>query len=509
MIMSENRQTDDRKVGIKNPVDLDPDVCYSIIQAKDARYDGTFFTAVRSTGIYCRPVCRARTPKRENVRFYFCAASAEADGFRPCKRCRPETAPGTPAWSGTSTTVSCALRLVGDGFLDEHSVQDLADRLGMGERHLRRLFLEHLGAAPKALAQSRRAHFAARILSDTDLPISRVAHSAGFGSIRQFNDVFRRVFGEPPRSLRRTRSASAQSRWPNKTGQSITLALAYRPPLRWEDLMTFLGKRAVSGVEEVTERAYRRSISIGRAKGILEVRPGRDGANQVTASVEGIEPAVLDQVVRRIRRMFDLDADPLSIAAHLSRDPRLAPLVRAAPGMRLPLTWDPFEAVVRAVLGQQVSVAGAVTIAGRLAQRYGRPIEGEATITRVFPSASELARADFSSIGIPSQRARTLAAVARATLDGLLLFDGSVAPEALDKDFQSIRGIGPWSADYVALRGLGQPDAFPESDLGIRKALDRLGYPSDRRQRKEAIARLSPWRGYAAIYLWKSLSAGG
>ncbi len=345
------------------------------------------------------------------------------------------------------------MRLVESGFLDEHSVQQLANRLGVSERRLRGLFVEHLGVAPNAIAKSRRAH--------------------------------------------------------DGTRRSFTLSLAYRPPLRWAELIAFLGKRAVNGVEEVTGSSYRRSISIGGTTGILDVRPGRSGGSQVAATLEGVAPAELGHAVRRIRKMFDLDADPVAIAGHLSRDSRLAPLVAALPGMRLPLTWDPFEAIVRAVLGQQISVAGAITIAGRLARRFGRPIAGAGTITRVFPVPSQLAHADLSTIGIPAARAKTLAEVSRAVLDGRLRLDGSVAPDKLEKDFQLIRGIGPWSAHYVALRGLGEPDAFPESDLGIRKALDALGFPGNGRQRREAIDLLAPWRGYAAIYLWHSLSTGG
>lgn len=498
-----------RKIVYIQVMELDPDVCYRIIQARDARFDGKFFTAVKTTGIYCRPICPARTPKLENVRFFLCAASAEAEGFRPCKRCRPETAPGTPAWNGTSTTVSSALRLVGNGFLDEHSIRELADRLGMGERHLRRLFVEHIGVAPNAIAQSRRAHFAAAVLRDTDLPVSAVALSAGFGSIRQFNDIFRGVFGEPPGSLRRARAASGQKRRPGAGPQSFTLSLAYRPPLRWEELIAFLGKRAVNGVEEVTEHSYRRSISIGSATGILDAKPARNGSSQIDVSLQGVDPAALGHAVRRIRRMLDLDADPLAIAGHLSRDRRLAPLVKAAPGTRLPVAWDPFEAIIRAVLGQQISVAGATTIVGRLARRFGRQIDSGGTITRVFPVPSDLAHADLSSIGIPASRAKTLVAVSQAVLDRRLRLDGSAAPEKLEKDLQLIRGIGPWSAHYVSLRGFGEPDAFPESDLGIRKTLDALGYPRDPHQRKQEIDALAPWRGYAAMYLWHALSSGG
>jgi len=490
-------------------MELDPNVCYRIIEARDPRFDGKFFTAVTTTGVYCRPICPARTPKRENVRFFLCAAQAEQAGFRPCKRCRPETAPGTPAWNGTATTINTALRLIGNGFLDEHSVRDLADRLGIGERHMRRLFLEHLGIAPHAIAQSRRAHFAARMLREADMRISHVALGAGFGSIRQFNDVFRAVFCETPGSFRTKRKMTARASQRRKVDSSLTFTLAYRPPFRWDDIMSFLGKRVVPGVEEVTDRSYRRSISAGKAAGVLDVKPAGDGGNCLRVSLEGIQPALVGPTVRRVRRMFDLDADPLAIADHLSRDARLQPAVKAAPGMRLPLTWDPFEAVVRAVIGQQISVAGAVTIVGRLAQRCGKALEARGTITRVFPSPADIVRADLSALGMPESRQKTLVAVSRAILGRTIRLDGSMPPDELETGLVTLPGIGPWSAQYVALRGLGEPDSFPESDLGIRKALDSLGYPKDRRERKKAVDLLAPWRGYAAIYLWQTLSTGG
>jgi AraC family transcriptional regulator, regulatory protein of adaptative response / DNA-3-methyladenine glycosylase II len=494
-------------------MELEPNACYRIIQARDARFDGKFFTGVTSTGIYCRPICPARTPKRENVRFFSCAAAAEAAGFRACKRCRPETAPGTPAWNGTATTVRSALRFVAGGFLDEHPVTELATLLGMGERHLRRLFVEHLGVAPAAIALSRRAHFAARMLRDTDLPVSHVALSAGFGSIRQFNDVFRLVFGEPPGAVRRAHVPAPGSRPTGprrrRAPRSIELSLAYRPPFQWERMLDFLRVRAVRGVEEVSDRAYRRSISVGSAVGTLEVSRKRGGGNAVSVSITGIEPALLGETVRRVRRMFDLDADPLAIGGHLRRDTRLAPLVRAAPGMRIPVTWDPFEAAVRAVIGQQISVAGAITIAGRLAERHGRPLEGGGSITRVFPGPADLAQADLSGLGVPASRTRTLATVANAVLAGRIRLDGYAQPEQLSADLVALPGIGPWSAQYIAMRGFGEPDAFPETDLGIRKALDSLGYPRSAGGRKAAMERLSPWRGYAALYLWSVHFSGG
>jgi len=502
--------------GIEKEADLDANACYRIIQARDARFDGKFFTGVTSTGIYCRPICPARTPKRENVRFFSCAAAAEAAGFRPCKRCRPETAPGTPAWNGTATTVRSGLRLISSGFLDEHPVTELAAILGMGERHLRRLFVEHVGVAPAAVALSRRAHFAARMLKDTDLPVSQVAMSAGFGSIRQFNDVFRLVFGEPPGSVRRTHvqaphhaHAAARGR---RSARSVELSLAYRPPLQWERMLGFFQARAVRGVEEVTERSYRRAISIGAATGILEVTRRRGGGNTLSVSITGIEPALLGEAVRRVRRMFDLDADPLAIASHLKRDARLAPLVSAAPGTRIPVTWDPFEAAVRAIIGQQISVAGAITIAGRLAERCGRAVADHlaaGTITRVFPGPAELAHADLSGLGLPGARARTIATIARAALSGSVRLDGYAPADVLFEQLVELPGIGPWTASYVALRGFGEPDAFPDTDLGIRKALDAHGYPRAASRRKAAIERLAPWRGYAAVYLWSSLSQGG
>ena len=490
-------------------MDLDSAACYRIIQARDARFDGKLFTAVTSTGVYCRPICPARTPNRENVRFFPCAASAEEAGFRPCKRCRPETAPGTPAWNGTSTTVRTALRLVGNGFLDEHSVAALAERLGLGERQVRRLFVEHLGVAPNALARSRRAHFAARMLHDTQLPVAHVALSAGFGSIRQFNDVFRGVFGESPARFRKQRAVRAARR-PLRAagpGESITVALSYRPPFAWDNLIEFLRARAVRGVEDVNGGSYRRSITIGSASGIVTVTPAGSGKNEIIASIQGIEPAMLGHAVRRVRRMFDLDADPLAIANHLASDKRLAPIVRSFPGLRLPLTWDAFEAVVRAVVGQQISVAGAITILGRIVERCGRCIDADGVLTRAFPAPRDVARADLSALGIPTARVRCLVNVARCIVSRKLTLDGQ--PENVLRDLQAIAGIGPWSASYVALRGLGEPDAFPESDLGIRKALDALGYPKAGKERKAQVELLSPWRGYAAIHLWHALAQGG
>jgi len=309
--------------------------------------------------------------------------------------------------------------------------------------------------------------------------------------------------------MRQARSPARTRRTTSRAARTITLTLSYRPPYAWDDVLAFFRKRAIRGVEEVTEHAYRRSISLGGSAGVLEVQRAARRENAVTVRLSGIEPALLGEAVRRVRRMFDLDADPKAIADHLSRDERLAPLVRKTPGMRIPATWDVFESAVRAVLGQQVSVAGAITIAGRLAERHGRAIDGEGSITRVFPGAAEIAHADVSRLGMPGSRASTLVTLARSALSGKLRTDGFAACEQLFEQLTAIPGIGPWSAQYIALRGQGEPDAFPDSDLGIRKALDSLGFPTRRGQRERALRALSPWRGYAAVYLWISLQKGG
>jgi 3-methyladenine DNA glycosylase/8-oxoguanine DNA glycosylase len=288
----------------------------------------------------------------------------------------------------------------------------------------------------------------------------------------------------------------------------VKLSLSYLPPLRWDDLLNFLRKRAVKGVEAVTDHTYSRSFSLGGTKGVFEVKPSRRGCHSLDVSLYGAGPASIKSVERRVRAMFDLDADPAAIASHLCRDRRLASLVRDAPGMRIPRTWDPFEAIVRAVLGQQISLVGAITIAGRLVERFGRHLKGGGAITRMFPGPSDIMNADLSGIGIPSSRVRSLSAVSQALLDRRLRLNGSTAGKRLE-DLMAIPGIGPWSANYVALRGLGESDAFPESDLAIRKALDVLGYSKDRTTRRRQIERLSPWRGYAAIYFWYAMAARG
>ena len=341
-------------------MDMDDDACYRAIETRDRRFDGHLFVAVRTTGVYCRPFCPAPTPKRENVRFFPTAAAAQEAGFRPCLRCRPETSPELAVWHGSSNTVSRALRLIEAGALDEADVATLAERLGMGERQLRRLFQQHLGASPIAIAQTRRILLAKQLLHDTRLPMTEVAAAAGFGSLRRFNETFQQLFRRPPKALRRA-GVTAES-----VGASgaVAVKLAYRPPYDWEYILAFLRARAIPGIETVSEGRYARSIAIGAARGLLIVEPAESDCLKTTVRFPDLRN--LPAIIARLRRVFDLAADPLAIGAHLSRDPRLASLVAQRPGLRVPGAWDGFELAVRAILGQQITVTAATRLAGRL-----------------------------------------------------------------------------------------------------------------------------------------------
>jgi AraC family transcriptional regulator of adaptative response / DNA-3-methyladenine glycosylase II len=481
-------------------MDLEPDRCYRALRTRDARFDGRFFTAVRSTGIYCRPICPAPTPKRENCLFVACAAAAAELGFRPCLRCRPETSPGTPAWLGTSTTVSRALRLISDGALDRGSVDELAERLGVGERQLRRLFLRHLGASPGSVAQTRRVLFAKKLIDETDLRMTDVALSAGFASIRRFNDAIRSTYELTPRELRRKRRRPS----PAPDAWDLTLKLAYRPPYAWDSIAAFLALRAIPGVEAVTPAGYRRTFRLGDGQGLLEVSPEPD-AHQLVAKlrIEGAAP--LQTIAERARRLFDLGADPGAIATHLSQSPLLRGAVEALPGVRVPGAWDGFELAVRAVLGQQVSVKGATTLSGRLVERFGeaaRPASADGLLRSHFPRPEVLAVADVASIGLPRARAASIAHLARAVADGDLDLDtpGDLA-DALRR-LTELPGIGDWTAHYVAMRALNEPDAFPATDLGLRRALAVNHRPISGAELSTLSESWRPWRAYAAMLLW-------
>jgi len=466
-------------------VELDKQACDRARLARDARFDGRFFIGVTSTGIYCRPVCPAPSPKASNVKYYPSAAAAAEAGFRPCLRCRPEASPGTPAWLGSSTSVSRALKLIAESALDDGGVEDLAGRLGLGSRHLRRLFLRYLGATPVAVAQTRRVHFAKKLIDETGLPMTHVALAAGFGSIRRFNATFQKLYGRTPRELRR---AAARSRNGHEAGH-YTFRLGYRPPYDWRSLIEFLAPRATPGVETVDPDSYHRTISLDGHTGAITVRPVA-AKNQLELQIRFPDPAVLFRIVERVRKIFDLGADPAEVSEHLKHDPRLKPIVKAHPGLRAPGCWDGFEIAVRAILGQQVSVKGATTLAGRLAAEFGVKLADSGGI--LFPQPAVLAGADLTRIGMTKQRAGSIRGLAEAVACGEIVFDGSLDLEDFERKITGIRGIGPWTAQYVAMR-LGEPDAFPGSDLYLR----------DFARGADAWR---PWRAYAAMYLWKGQS---
>jgi len=491
---------DDREI-------LDPDLCYRALLSRDPRFDGRFFTGVTTTGIYCRPICPARTPKLQNVRFFVCAAAAEEAEFRPCRRCRPDAAPGTPAWLGTSATVSRALRLIAEGALDGESVERLAERLGVGPRHLRRLFALHLGTSPAAIAATRRTHFARKLIDETRLPMTAIALDAGFSSVRRFNASIRQTFGRSPTELRRkVRSLIGTSQSRSSTGSvsgELALRLPFRPPLDWPALTRFLALRATPGVEAVDEQSYRRTIRIGDAAGVIEVQPVA-GRCWLRLSVWMSGSTGLLHVVERVRRMFDLNSDPLAIDRRLSEDPRLAPLVAAQPGLRVPGAWDPFELAVRAILGQQVSVKGATTMAGRLAARFGTSLTHpmHSDVTRVFPKPEALADADLTTIGLTTARSAAIRGLARAVCEGRLKLDAAWGADRVETELTRLPGIGPWTAQYVAMRGLQEPDAFLPGDLGLRRAVSVNGKLPTQTALLEMAEPWRPWRAYAAMHLW-------
>ena len=491
-------------------MELDPRRCYQAALTKDRRFDGRFFTGVTSTGIYCRPICPVAPPKFENTLYFACAAAAEAAGFRPCKRCRPETAPGTPAWVGTSAVVARALRLISEGALDDADVEQLSARLGIGERQLRRLFAQHLGASPADIARARRVHFARALLDDTDLPITQVAHSAGFSSIRQFNYAMRATFGAPPTHLRNRRGR----RGPAENGGAVVVRLSYRPPLAWDAILRFLALRATPGVEAVAGDVYRRTIEVNGAPGVIEVL---QGIKEITPKASHLLMRLhlphcdnMIDVVERVRRMFDLGADPLRIAEHLHKSLPLSPRLDRLPGLRVPGAWDGFELAVRAILGQQVTVQGATTLAGRLVQAFGTPVDVETPeLTHLFPRPEVLADANLSNIGLPRARAATIRALASAVARGDLELDASQGLDEAVACLCAIPGLGEWTAHYIAMRALGEPDAFPSSDLGLRRALGNGAGLLPATEVVRLAEAWRPWRAYAAMYLWLGSSPGG
>lgn len=481
------------------PMDLDPEACYRALATRDARFDGRLFIAVTSTGIYCRPICPTRTPKRENLVFYPSAAAAQEAGFRPCLRCRPESAPDIGVWRGTSNTVSRALALIEKGGLDGADVEALAERLGVGERQLRRLFRRHLGASPIAVAQTRRVLLAKHLIHETRLPMSEVALAAGFGSIRRFNETFQQLFGRPPSTLRRGTGAAS----PGPAGE-VAILLPYRPPYDWPAMLAFLRARAIPGVEVVARDGYARTIEVAGAHGTVAVRPAT--GNALRATIQFPQLSALPTIVARLRRVFDLIADPEVIGAHLSEDPRLAPLVAARPGLRVAGAWDGFELAVRALLGQQITVAGAATLAGRLVAAYGKPLAGGVEgLSHVFPGPERLADADLSSLGLTRARAAALGSLARAVVADPQIFGPRQSLDAAVLKLRALPGIGEWTAQYIAMREMREPDAFPAADLGLMRAMaDRKGRRPSPGALLARAERWRPWRAYAAQHLWAS-----
>ncbi len=487
---------------------LDPDACHRALETRDPRFDGWLFVGVTSTGIYCRPVCPARTPKRENCRFFPSAAAAQEAGFRPCLRCRPETAPELGSWRGTSNTVSRALTLIADGALDGSaaSVETLAGRLGIGGRQLRRLFQQRLGASPLAVAQTRRVLFAKQLIQETRMPMVEIALAAGFGSVRRFNETFRDLFRRPPSALRRRRTTDLPAGAMAEIG--VTLRLRYRPPYDWPAMLGYLGARAIDGVEEVQGGVYRRTVSSHDMLGTIEVahEPARDNL-AITVRFPSVQ--ALPVILSCVRRVFDIGADIGTIGAHLSRDPFLAPLVASRPGLRAPGGWDGFELAVRAVLGQQITVRAARRLAARLVELCGIVLpdgyRARTGLTRVFPSPEHLLAANLGSLGIPAARRTALAALAEAAAADRHLFRPFGTVEEAIARLRAIPGIGEWTAQYIAVRALRESDAFPAGDLGLlRGAAAR----ADARPTPAALLRRAerwrPWRAYAAQHLWAS-----
>src|SRR5256712_407260 len=529
-------------------MDLDQRVCDRARRSRDARFDGRFFIAVTTTGVYCRPICPARAPKDEHVRYFPTAAAAEAAGFRPCLRCRPEASPGTPAWLGTSGIVSRALRMIGDGALRgegaasvlrgagapglNKDVEQLAGRLGVTARHLRRLFLQHLGATPLDVALTRRVHFAKKLLDETSLTFHQVAIASGCGSLRRFNGQIRRTYSRTPTQLRRLARQKAAA-----DPDCYRFRLAYRPPYDWDAMLAFLSARATPGVESVipaprptTKNAktakgandearqslrssrplrsswsssdgsrYRRTISVDGRHGSIEVSR-LESRSALSLEVRFPDPRALLFIVERVKAMFDLGADPAIIAEHLRADPLLRGPLAKHPGIRTPGAWDGFELAVRAILGQQISVRAATTMAGRIATMFGSPaITGDES-EWLFPTPAQLAHAAIERAGGVSARAETIRSLARRVADATMTFNSSVDAREMVSALKDLPGIGDWTAEYIAMRALGEPDAFPSGDLVLR----RMAGGCAARELDRRSASWRPWRAYAVMLLWQS-----
>lgn len=532
---------------------LDHERCYRAVASRDARFDGAFYTAVRTTGIYCRPSCPATTPKQRNVTFFRTPAAAQREGFRACRRCRPDAVPGSPEWNVRGDVVGRAMRLVADGAVERIGVSGVAAALGYSERHLNRLVTEELGVGLLAIARAQRAHTARLLLETTDLPASEIAWAAGFGSVRSFNDTVLAAYGLTPSLLRGSRPAEPSaptmvSRSRNSGSNAslleqagvgapvagvvapgagvgapvagvaaagvvapgaghapIVVRLAAREPFEPDTMLRFLGMRAVPGVEAWDGHTYRRALGLPHGHATVACAPVAGGiqATLRLADLRDLAPAVA-----RLRRLFDLDADPTAVGELLGRDPLLAPLVAARPGLRIACSVDPHEMVVRGIVGQQVSVAGARTVVGRLVAAHGEPLAIEdPELTGLFPTAAAMAQVDPATLAMPRSRAAALTGACRALADGDLVLDPGVDRTEADAALRRLPGIGPWTAAYIAMRGLGDPDVMLASDLGVRRAIAALGADDNPRAIEQRAHAWRPWRSYAVAHLWTSLSS--
>jgi AraC family transcriptional regulator of adaptative response / DNA-3-methyladenine glycosylase II len=474
-------------------MELNTDLCYQALLTHDARFDGAFFVGVASTGIYCRTICPAKTPLRKNCAFYPSAAAAEHAGFRPCLRCRPELAPGNARVDAVSRLAASIASRIEDGALTEGGVEDLAAELGISDRHLRRVIEREFGVSPIELAQTQRLLLAKRLLTDTDLSITDVAFASGFSSLRRFNALFKERYRLNPMQLRKGRPTSAAS-------QTLVCEVAYRPPLDWEALRTFLVGRASCGVEAMDNHRYLRTVAVGKHRGWIVVAPSPKKSTLRVELSASLAPALLP-TLSRVKRLFDLAADPQRIASHLG------PLAAERPGLRVPGAFDGFELAVRAILGQQISVRAATTLAGRFATAFGEPIETPfEALTHLAPTAERIAQAEvskFVALGIITARANTILALARAVAEGNIRLQPGAEIEPTLGQLKELPGIGEWTAQVIAMRALAWPDAFPHTDLGIYKA---LGETNPKRVLDIAEA-WRPWRAYATMHLWKTLEA--
>ncbi|WP_407289020.1 AlkA N-terminal domain-containing protein [Streptomyces sp. BP-8] len=491
---------------------MNEDSRYEAVRSRDARFDGAFFFAVSTTGIYCRPSCPATTPRRRNVSFFPTSAAAQGSGFRACRRCRPDAVPGSAEWNARADVVGRAMRLIGDGVVDREGVSGLAARLGYSARQVQRQLAAELGAGPVALARAQRAHTARVLLQTTDLQVAEVAFAAGFASVRQFNDTIKEIYALTPSALRTARPGKAPRRGPTippATPGVLPLRLAYRGPYAAREIFDHLQRRAITGVEEVTgepgARTYRRTLRLPNGPGVAEVDES-PGAGWLECRLHLTELRDLTTASQRVRRLFDLDADPYAVAERLAADPALAPLVDQRPGLRSPGTPAPHELAIRAVLGQQISVTAGRTLGDALVAAYGEPLpEPAGGLTHLFPRPEDLAQTSLAALGMPEQRRNTLRTLSTALADGTLTLDSGADRDEVERRLLDLHGIGPWTAGYIRMRALADPDVLLSGDAAVLAGMRRAGAPTDDLTDRAQAWR--PWSSYAMHHFWNAPAA--